>query len=191
MLKLTASVASLTQVLQEPQIASGVILLDSAAHKSRDAENRQLENLELLLENLALSVLVLVENADLASVSALLKIGHVGLLSADASAREIEAAIMASASGLVTLDPEMASQIAETLPQDLHDSNEPVEELTQREIEVLGLLAHGFGNKQIGARLGISEHTAKFHISSILGKLAVSSRTEAVTQGLRLGLILL
>jgi NarL family two-component system response regulator YdfI len=190
-LSLTASVASLTQVLHERDIVSGVIVLDWTAHKSRDTENRELENLELLLENPALSALVLVDNTDRISIRALLTFGSVGLLSADASASEMQAAIIASAAGLVTLDPEIASQIAERLPRDFHDDSESVEELTRREIEVLRLLARGFGNKEVAARLGISEHTAKFHISSILGKLAVSSRTEAVTQGLRRGLILL
>jgi DNA-binding NarL/FixJ family response regulator len=64
-----------------------------------------------------------------------------------------------------------------------------LEELTAREVEVLRLMAEGFGNKQIAAHLGISDHTVKFHISSILAKLSVSSRTEAVTQGIRMGLI--
>jgi DNA-binding NarL/FixJ family response regulator len=52
-------------------------------------------------------------------------------------------------------------------------------------------MAEGFGNKEIATRLGISDHTVKFHISSILAKLGVGSRTEAVTQGIRMGLVLL
>ena len=68
---------------------------------------------------------------------------------------------------------------------------ETLEELTPREIEVLRMMAEGFANKEIALRLSISDHTVKFHISSILGKLGVSSRTEAVTQGIRMGLILL
>src|SRR5215813_2272797 len=189
-LHISASFHSLNSLLQA-QIASGVIVLDFPERKSREAESRELENLEALLENPALSAVALIENAERAPVSALLNFGNVGLLSAGASARDIEAAIVAAAAGLVTLDAEIASHIAERLPQDSRDDNGLVEELTRREIEVLRLLARGFGNKEIAIRLGISEHTAKFHISSILGKLAVSSRTEAVTQGLRRGLILL
>ncbi len=64
-----------------------------------------------------------------------------------------------------------------------------MDELTAREREVLRLLGDGLGNKEIAARLAISEHTAKFHISSILGKLSVASRTEAVSQGIKMGLI--
>ena len=63
------------------------------------------------------------------------------------------------------------------------------ERLTERESEVLRLLGEGLGNKEIAFRLAISEHTAKFHISSILGKLSVATRTEAVSQGIRRGLI--
>jgi len=63
--------------------------------------------------------------------------------------------------------------------------------LTSREIEVLGMLAEGLANKNIAWRLGISEHTVKFHITSIFTKLNASSRAEAVAIGMRRGLILL
>ena len=65
------------------------------------------------------------------------------------------------------------------------------ETLTGREIEVLQYVAQGLANKQIGLAMGISEHTVKFHISSIYAKLGVSNRTEAVRRGVRLGLIAL
>jgi len=63
------------------------------------------------------------------------------------------------------------------------------EPLTPREIEVLEIVSEGLSNKQIAARLNISEHTAKFHVNSILGKLAAGTRAEAVTRGLRRGLL--
>jgi DNA-binding NarL/FixJ family response regulator len=66
-----------------------------------------------------------------------------------------------------------------------------VESLTDRELQVLSRLAEGLSNKQIAARLGISEHTAKFHVNAILGKLGVQSRTEAVVRAARLGLLML
>ena len=72
-------------------------------------------------------------------------------------------------------------------PQPSED--ELLEQLTPREGEVLRLLADGLGNKDIAVKLGISEHTIKFHIHSLLGKLGAASRTEAVTRGLRSGLI--
>ena len=63
--------------------------------------------------------------------------------------------------------------------------------LTPREIEVLQLLSEGLGNKEIASRLNISEHTAKFHVASILGKLGATTRTEAVTLGIRHGLVMI
>jgi ATP/maltotriose-dependent transcriptional regulator MalT len=63
--------------------------------------------------------------------------------------------------------------------------------LTGREVEILGLLAEGLGNKAIAGRLGISEHTVKTHVTSVFAKLAVSTRAEAVANAIRLGLIML
>jgi DNA-binding NarL/FixJ family response regulator len=68
---------------------------------------------------------------------------------------------------------------------------ELAEALTPREGEVLQMLASGLGNKEIAAKLAISEHTVKFHVASILGKLGATSRTEAVSLGIRRGLIML
>jgi len=109
-----------------------------------------------------------------------------------ASTDEILAAVVAAAVGLVVLHSDL---IEDLLP--LKESpgsvlpTLPIQALTSREIEVLGMLALGLGNKTIASRLGISEHTVKFHVSSIFTKLNASSRTEAVTLGARLGLILL
>ena len=65
----------------------------------------------------------------------------------------------------------------------------PVERMTARELEVLELLADGLANKAIAARLGVSDETVKFHLSSILGKLGVANRTEAVRRAIRMGLV--
>lgn len=183
--------SSVVSLVESAQIASAVIVVDFPGRRSREVQDRERESLEAVLENPALSAVVLVENVERVPLAALFKIGNLALLASDASPAELEAAIVASAAGLITIDPEIARHIAERLPNEFPGTRESVEELTPREIEVLRLLARGFGNKQIGARLGISEHTAKFHISSILGKLVASSRTEAVTEGLRRGLILL
>lgn len=67
--------------------------------------------------------------------------------------------------------------------------DQPVEGLTPREHEVLTLLADGLHNREIAGRLGVSEHTVKFHLGAIFGKLGASTRTEAVQKGLRLGVI--
>ena len=99
--------------------------------------------------------------------------------------------MQAAAAGLIVLHHESTAAI---LPL-LSAAARPIptaggETLTPREIEVLGMLAEGEGNKQIARRLGISEHTVKFHVGSILAKLGAATRTEAVTLGLRGGLIM-
>ena len=71
-------------------------------------------------------------------------------------------------------------------------ASEPlVEPLTEREVEVLELVAAGLGNKEVASRLEISEHTVKFHMASLMGKLGAGSRTEAVTLAIRQGLIMI
>jgi two-component system, NarL family, response regulator YdfI len=137
------------------------------------------------------AVVVLTDTKDSDRLLQILSLGARGILARTATVQEIVAAIAAVAAGLSVFPPnflefwlDIASFRASTL-------SEPIEALTQRELEVLQMLAQGLGNKAIASRLTISEHTVKFHISSIFTKLNVSSRTEAVTQGLRQGLILL
>jgi ATP/maltotriose-dependent transcriptional regulator MalT len=76
-----------------------------------------------------------------------------------------------------------------SLPPAKRDAETPVEALTSRELDVLTLVADGRSNRDIAAVLAISDHTVKFHLASIFGKLGVSTRTEAVQRGLRLGVI--
>ena len=106
-----------------------------------------------------------------------------GLLPTDASTEELSAAIHALSQGLVVGTPTLMFE-SESSPL----SQGP---LTDRESEVLGLLSRGLANKQIAVTLGISEHTVKFHVSSIYTKLNVTNRTEAVREGLRGGWIVL
>lgn len=106
-----------------------------------------------------------------------------GILPTDTSAEELTAAVHALSQGLIVGAPSLLFE----------SENEPLERgpLTERESEVLGLLAKGLANKQIAVALGISEHTVKFHVSSIYTKLNVANRTEAVREGLRGGWIAL
>ena len=106
-----------------------------------------------------------------------------GILPTDASAEELTAAVHALSQGLVVGTSTLLFE-SESGPL----SHGP---LTDRESEVLGLLAKGLANKQIAVALGISEHTVKFHVSSIYAKLNVTNRTEAVREGLRGGWIAL
>lgn len=106
-----------------------------------------------------------------------------GILPTDASAEELNAAIHALSQGLIVGTSTLLFE----------SESEPLSHgpLTDRESEVLGLLAKGLANKQIAVALGISEHTVKFHVSSIYAKLNVTNRTEAVREGLRGGWIAL
>ncbi len=114
--------------------------------------------------------------------------GARGFLSRDSEALDLTATLTAVAQGLVVVDPRLAAQLP---PMRDRTPNSLTEELTPREREVLGLIAEGLPNKSIADRLSISEHTVKFHVNAILGKLSAQSRTEAVTRATRLGLLLL
>jgi two-component system, NarL family, nitrate/nitrite response regulator NarL len=115
--------------------------------------------------------------------------GARGLLPRDTTAEKLAAALAAVAHGLAVIDPPFAATL---LPVARDQSPAPpIEELTPRELQVLRLMAEGQSNKTIARALGISEHTVKFHVNAILGKLNVASRTEAVVHATRLGLILL
>jgi two-component system, NarL family, response regulator YdfI len=119
-----------------------------------------------------------------------IRFGARAVLGAGASTAQLRAAIRAVAEGLIVLsdDARSFSSRAESIE---FAPAEELESLTAREREVLNLMAGGLGNKQIAVKLRISEHTAKFHVASILGKLGATTRTEAVTIGVRNGLVLL
>jgi two-component system, NarL family, response regulator YdfI len=89
------------------------------------------------------------------------------------------------------MHPSHASETLPTGAAPARSLDELAESLTRRELEVLQMLAAGLSTKEIAARLNISEHTIKFHVASILGKLGAGSRTEAVSLGIRRGLVLL
>lgn len=115
-----------------------------------------------------------------------------------ASPGELVAALMAASQGLTLLTPAQAEVIF-NVPEAAHRVVSPprtpqimtalAEPLTPRETQVLRMMAEGLGNKEIAGQLGISDHTAKFHVASILGKLNAATRTEAVTMGIKRGLV--
>lgn len=136
----------------------------------------------------AMGLVALIDWPEPAWVRAALAVGTNAIISREPNSEELRLAISAAEAGLVLLHPSSARSLSAgkvRVPVEIDE----LEELTAREREVLRLLGDGLGNKQIAARLAISEHTAKFHISSILGKLSVTSRTEAVSQGIKRGLI--
>jgi NarL family two-component system response regulator YdfI len=136
------------------------------------------------------AVVLLTEVIDARSISRLLRSGVRAILSRESDPDDVFSAIYAVYDGLVLLSAPIAESLASVYSdQSLESESELSEEITPRETDVLRMLADGLVNKEIAARLGISEHTVKFHVSSILDKLGASTRTEAVTLGIRRGLI--
>jgi DNA-binding NarL/FixJ family response regulator len=117
-------------------------------------------------------------------------LGVRAVLPNDVSSDELINAIKAASVGLTVLHPELLESRTSLLPV-TRSTDIQSTVLTPREIEVLEMLAEGLGNKAIAQHLHLSEHTVKFHISSIFSKLNVSSRTEAVILGARQGWIFL
>jgi DNA-binding NarL/FixJ family response regulator len=115
--------------------------------------------------------------------SRVLRLGVHAILPREAGAEQIVAALYAASAGLIAIPSESSSWIVPAV------SEYVFENLTPREMETLEMLSEGLSNKQIAARLNISEHTAKFHVNSVLGKLDAATRTEAVMRGLRSGLL--
>ena len=137
-------------------------------------------------------VVLLVRNPAAEAVAEALRAGAKAVLPSGLAGPEIVAAIEAAAAGFVVLDAIGLETLLRAPSAVLSRSSEAlVEALTPRELDVLHLLAAGLANKEIASRLEISEHTVKFHVASIMGKLGAASRTEAVTLGIRHGLIMI
>jgi DNA-binding NarL/FixJ family response regulator len=113
-----------------------------------------------------------------------MRAGAVGYLLKDTNARALCQAVKAAAAGQVQLSPQVAERLMREVPVP-----ESPETLTRRETEVLRLLARGRSNKEIAVDLSIAEKTVKTHVSNILGKLGVSSRTQAALYAIRIGLV--
>jgi NarL family two-component system response regulator YdfI len=135
-----------------------------------------------------LPVVVLADLPEAPVLAAALRGNIRGVLSPEASPEEIVAAVTSAAAGLVTLQPAALELLSQGARPTIEVMNDP---LTPRELEVLAMLAEGLSNKLLAYRLGISEHTVKFHVTSILTKLQAGSRTDAVMQGIRRGLIMM
>ena len=159
-----------------------------------DASDLHVEELLGLLQETGIAreipVILLLPEASSSAVSQSLRLGVRGILSPSPEPRQLAAALEAVVRELVVLNSDAGSPISSAISR-AAPADELTEPLTPREREVLRLLASGLGNKEIAAKLKISEHTAKFHVASILGKLGAASRAEAVSIGMRNGLILL
>lgn len=188
------------------QVAGSIAAIDALADSLSDAApdvvlvDSSGEPFEAVLESIVASglaadvaVVVIGDGLSATATAEALRAGIRAALPADISPDQLIAALEAAATGLVVLHP---SHAAEAIPAGSGSASgaaveELAESLTRREVEVLQMLAGGLSNKEIAVRLNISDHTVKFHVASILGKLGAASRTEAVSIGIRRGLVLL
>jgi len=177
------TVATLVEELQPD-----VVLLELGL---QDAGSENLLSLGAIAQRVS-AIVVLTDDPQAEWTTEALRLGVRAVLSrSSAQAEEIVAAILAAAAGLVVLHSDAVDSLLGVTPSTVRELPTSLMALTPREIEVLGMIAEGLGNKTIARRLGISEHTVKFHVSSIFTKLNAKSRTEAVTLGARQGLIML
>jgi len=148
--------------------------------------SESLQLLESIEGLLSVPIAALIPDEDMAG--AVWGAGVQALLLQTTDASTLAAALQAIVQGLLVLDPAFSAVV------ELDTDNEAlplIEALTGRELEVLQLLAEGLSNKAIALQLSISDHTVKFHVNAIMGKLNAQNRTEAVVRATRLGLIML
>ncbi|MDM9379672.1 response regulator transcription factor [Chlorogloeopsis sp. ULAP01] len=184
------SVADLNALTKEiGQLQPDVVLLDLNGYLQNWNWEKLLSNPE---QAYSCAWLLITDELDSLNLAEALRFGIRGILPQTSSESEIVAAVESVALGLVVLHPDVLESLL-SLKDSIRDTSlsNSIQTLTPREIEVLEMLASGLANKAIAKRLQISEHTVKFHISSIFHKLGVSTRTQAVSVGVRLGLIML
>ena len=140
-------------------------------------------------DGVAPAIVLLSADAQPAWSSEVLRLGVRAMLPRDAAPAEVLAAVEAASTGLAVVDPHDLEALLLASNPTTASAESTV--LTPRELEVLRLMAEGAANKNIAWKLGISEHTVKFHVASILAKLNASTRTEAVAIGIRKGMILI
>ncbi len=159
---------------------------------SSDSLQETLEDLEEHKLAGEIPVVLLVEQNSISQWNRSLRLGVRAIVPFEVDGLTLRNALLAVASGLVVISPHAVGQLPNTPPSRRTEIvEESVESLTPREREVLRMMGDGLANKEIATRLRISDHTVKFHVASILGKLGASTRTEAVTIAMRRGLLML
>ncbi len=155
------------------------------AYQSSGAIGQELMELDEIV-----SPLVLVVEGVLTELPQL-SVRPLAILPAEVDGKSLHAAVVAVAQGLSVVDTVFAAGAGISWRQPLVQQGDSFDQLTARELQVLQLVARGYPNKTIAMELGISEHTVKFHVGSILAKLSAESRTEAVTIATRRGLVVI
>jgi DNA-binding NarL/FixJ family response regulator len=186
-LKFEGSVANTRNFMQQAiDSHANVVLADVDSESFRNT----LASLPASLAD-GLPIVALIDDPRMDWVAQVLRSSVRAILPRDSESNEIAASIQAVHAGLSLVDAEVMRNIIAHLPRSAGSGASGIEELTPRELEVLRMLAEGMGNREMAVHLGVTGNTVKFHISSILDKLDAESRTEAVTIGIRSGLILL
>lgn len=186
LLRLAGSLHGLLSITEYVEHLQPDVLLLDFENESRSLESNALPRIPN-----GIPVVALVDDPSANWTARALRSGVKAILPRDSGMDEILSAIQAAHAGLVLLDAEVTQTLAARIPTPAVHPAPALDDLTPREVEVLRMLAEGLGNREMAGRLGISDHTVKFHISSILDKLGASTRTEAVTMGIRMGIILL
>jgi two-component system, NarL family, response regulator YdfI len=186
--KIVGSAASIDALGGDLSDSQADVLLVDAASEPPEHIIESLADSDLAAE---IPTVVLVDATSAETSAQVLHAGIRSLLPSDVSTDQLVAALQAAAAGLVVLHPTEIPAVLSTAAPASQPLAELPEPLTRREREVLQMLAAGLANKEIAARLNISDHTAKFHVAAILGKLGAATRTEAVALGIRRGLVLL
>ncbi len=178
--------------LQTQQADLAIIALASLSVAESEAVLQIVEGLPLA-ETLAVVLLLEagIEPAAREIAMQMMETGTVSILPMAVSADQLRCAIASILCGFTLLHPDITETLFSAATFSPLESANSVDPLTPREIQVLNQLANGLANKAIAQALNISEHTVKFHVSAILSKLNVSSRTEAVSVGIRTGLVML
>lgn len=164
-----------------------IVAREAADVVVHDAANSRAA-LAAIAEGFTAPTVLLVDDPHTELARAALAAGAAAVLARQSDARELGAAIEAVAAGLVVLDVAARDVLA---PRPSPVGVASVEPLTEREREVLGMLARGLSNRRIAERLAIADNTVKAHVAQIFAKLGATTRTEAVTIALRIGLVML
>jgi DNA-binding NarL/FixJ family response regulator len=186
--KIVGSATSIDALGGDLSDSQADVLLVEASGESPEAIIESLAYADLATE---VPTVILAEPGSPTVSAQALQAGIRSMLPSESSTDQLIAALQAAAAGLVVLHPSEIPAVFPAASPASHPLAELPEPLTRREREVLQMLAAGLANKEIAARLNISDHTAKFHVAAILGKLGAATRTEAVALGVRRGLVLL
>jgi NarL family two-component system response regulator YdfI len=187
-LEVAGSAAHLDSIDEVPSESSAdvIVIEDASDHVEHGRHNVSFGDLAR-----EVAVVLLADRPEQTEFAEAFRSGIRAVLPRDISPEQLQAALRAVSAGLVVAHPSGIGVVAAIPASAASDVSPLAEPLTRREREVLQMLAGGWANKEIAARLSISDHTAKFHVASILGKLGAATRAEAVAIGIRRGLVFL